>query len=287
MLITTPDSRFKCMDPKMANLLTNLKSLKDAYLGINEELIHGGDVCFDIGANIGTFSTLAARLSSPGGKVFAFEPCEEIRDLLLENIELNHVSDAVSIQSDVVSDALGYFSVKKAPKNMGATRFIESDVPQEDLFTSTTLDLWIENHSSINRCDFIKIDVEGMEIKVLKSAVNTLKKYQPILYIEICQPHYEKYGFTVSQLEQFLKELGYHFFRYFGPNVRRILSLTQGATFYNLIAIHPEQSRYPQKHATDQQAFLLMLQEKLTTTYSQMRHKYPLRTKIKNLFLNR
>ncbi len=48
MLITTPDSQFKCMDPKMANLLTNLKSLKDAYLGINEELIHGGDVCMNL-----------------------------------------------------------------------------------------------------------------------------------------------------------------------------------------------------------------------------------------------
>ena len=64
------------------------------------------------------------------------------------------------------------------------------------------------------------------------------------------------YEFTVSQLEQFLKELGYHFFLCFDYDVGRILSLTQGATFYNLIGIHPQQSRYPQKHATDQQAFL-------------------------------
>ncbi|MDJ0558117.1 MAG: FkbM family methyltransferase [Microcystis sp. M53599_WE4] len=288
-LVNTPEGKFYCLDPKTSNLLENLRDLASAYPGIDDKMIHPGDVCFDIGANIGTFSTLAARLSSPEGRVFAFEPCSETHEILLENLRLNNVSHLVQVQTDVISDTQKNFSIKKAPKNMGATRFIESSEVEGELFTSTTLDFWIENNLHLKQCNFIKIDVEGMEIKVLQGARKTLKQYHPILYIEVCSPHYEKYGFKIEQLQEFLAELGYHFFRYFAPapfltsDLRRLHSLNQGSYFYNLIAIHPSSSRYPQKYNSTQEAFLFMIEEKSTITYSELRRKFPIRTTIKKL----
>ena len=110
-----------------------------------------------------------------------------------------------------------------------------------------------------------------------------------MLYIEVCLPHYEKYGFKIEQLQEFLAEFGYHFFRYFAPapfltsDLRRLHSLNQGSYFYNLIAIHPSSPRYPQKYNSTQEAFLFMIQEKSTINYSELRRKFPIRTTIKKL----
>ena len=112
-LVNTPEDKFYCLDPKTSNLLENLRDLASAYPGIDDKMIHPGDVCFDIGANIGTFSTLAARLSSPEGRVFAFEPCSETHEILLENLRLNNVSHLVQVQTDVISDTQKNFSIKK------------------------------------------------------------------------------------------------------------------------------------------------------------------------------
>lgn len=288
--VSVADSQFHCLDPKMESILKKITDLGDCYPEVGNRLIQPGDVCFDIGANIGTFSTYSAKLSEPNGRVFSFEPCLEIRELLLKNLVANQVSDRVSVSPNVMSDAIGNFSIKKAPRNMGATRFIESATPADELFTSTTLDLWIETvQPEIDRCDFIKIDVEGMEIKVLKGAKNILQKYRPILYIEVCLPHYKNYDFSIGDLEQYLSSLGYHFFRQFSPlpfsvlALRRLHSLTQGSTFYNLVAIHPTSARYPKNNSSSAEAFGFMIQEKLTIGYNHLRQKFPIRTTLKKL----
>lgn len=59
----------------------------------------------------------------------------------------------------------------------------------------------------LDRVDFIKIDVEGMEVDALKGALNTIEKYKPILTVEFLKSGYEP-------VAQFLAALGYQLFVY-------------------------------------------------------------------------
>jgi FkbM family methyltransferase len=287
-LLQTTFGQFWCyQNEKMGRALATQKDLQAFYPGVTGEFIHKGDICLDIGANVGTFSIHAAQLIGLEGRVFAFEPCLETRDLLTKNLQINGVGDRVTVQANVVSDGIYSHSIKPLPKNMGATRFLEMEGLDEDTFQSTTLDLWLKEHPDIQKCDFIKIDVEGMEIKVLQGADNLLAEYKPILYIEVYHMSYINYGFTVDQLEELLKQYGYHFFRVFAPfpfrqqTFRRLVSLSQGCPFYNLLAIHPDNPSYPTQNSQSYQAFIFMIAEKFEIQWTKVRDKVRLRSRLK------
>ncbi|MGK7886958.1 MAG: FkbM family methyltransferase [Crocosphaera sp.] len=264
-------------------------SLKHVYPCILPQFFRPGDVCLDIGANIGTFSIPVAKLVGMEGRVFSFEPFAKTYELLDNNLKLNDVSDIVEPQAKVVSDHIQNLKSRPTPKNMGATWFKEDNTSSENSLLATTLDSWHQEHPDINSIDFVKIDVEGMEIKVLKGASKILTNYKPILYIEVCEAHYQRYGFSIKDLEELLQDRGYHFFRYVKPRwankaaFRRLFSLTQGSRFYNLLAIHPEDTRYPCDYSRSDQAFIFMLGEKIDMFWNSLRSKYRLRTRIKNL----
>ena len=294
-LVTTTKGQFWCfVGDKITESVKTPKGLEQRYPLISQQFIHSGDICLDVGANIGTFSVLIARLVGSDGRVFAFEPFEQTRQLLAKNLQLNDVANIVKIQSQVISDRINSYGSRLNSKNMGATRFQENKNNSEDNnlesnFTSTTLDFWIRDRSEIQSLQAIKIDVEGMEIKVIQGATELLKKYQPILYIEVCKSQYKNYGFNIEDLEKILQDFGYHFFREFKPfpcrdrAFRRLFSLSQGSPFYDLLAIHPDNPRYPQQYSGKMQAFTFMLGEKLNIFWNTLRAKYRVRTRIKSL----
>lgn len=134
-----------------------------------------GDVFVDIGANIGYFTVLAARIVGDGGRVVAFEPHPEALGILRAALDVNQVSHIV----DVVEVAAG--------ATAGTTRlFLSGDPvlstldpersPARDHFgfdrsipvRQITVDDWFGAHPELAaRVAAIKIDVEGTEADVL------------------------------------------------------------------------------------------------------------------------
>ena len=67
-------------------------------------------------------------------------------------------------------------------------------------------------------CDLIQLDVEGYELNALLGAVNTIKKYKPVLCIEFCEKWLNRYETTSDNIETLLTELGYKYVELHGAD---------------------------------------------------------------------
>lgn len=160
-----------------------------------------GDVFVDVGAGIGSWSIHAAIY---GANVHAFEIGEPHSKTLLVNAELNKVSDKIHLHNIALSSEdnteLCYDGWMKTygSKSLGYKQLVKS----------ITLDTWVNQHRDdlTNRVDCIKIDVEGMELDVLRGAYYTIREFEPRLIIEIHELIVSNIRYDVENL---LKYLGY------------------------------------------------------------------------------
>lgn len=142
-----------------------------------KKIIKPSMVFVDIGANIGYYSLVAAKLVGQSGKVYAFEPDPINYSLLLSNIETNHFTNIVPIQK-AVSNQAGSVKLVLDRGNFGAHTLSESNIQTERRgfveVEAITLDAFFkaEGNSTV---DFIKMDVQGSEGRVIEKAHHILK----------------------------------------------------------------------------------------------------------------
>ena len=141
-----------------------------------------GAVFVDVGAHIGRYSFVLAKLF-PNAKVIAIEPNPEAYQALIKGIKANGLRNVTALNialSDFDGVAHLYIKYNTAISSLveGDDSFKIINVPVKRLDT-------VMEELGINKVDIIKIDVEGDEFHVIKGAVNTIKKYKPVLIIEI------------------------------------------------------------------------------------------------------
>jgi FkbM family methyltransferase len=147
-------------------------------------------VIFDIGANIGTFTTWMAR-AFPRGKVYAFEPQRVVFQMLSGNAAINNLYNVythnIGIGKEnckVEFEEPDYFD----KCDFGTFSLVEKIVPPSKnkfILSINTLDWFVEYHN-IPKVHMLKIDVEGMDLDVLTGGTNTIKKQLPVIFIEHC-----------------------------------------------------------------------------------------------------
>jgi len=144
--------------------------------------IANSDYVIDAGANIGLFSLMAGEKVGVGGKVFAFEPIKITHEVLLKNISGNLAKNV-----KVYDFALGEsekdlkFSL---PDSLGdSSGFFKGDYPEENVKQST-IDRLVQK-GEIEKVDFIKADIEGMERDMIKGAKETIMKFKPKLSVRV------------------------------------------------------------------------------------------------------
>jgi FkbM family methyltransferase len=167
-----------------------------------------GGTFIDVGANIGNHSVYFGKLLAD--HVVAIEPQPEIATILQRNLEANGVSNSTVVTSGLGSEV--GFARPVYPsgetKNAGATR-LETTTPQSEASECvpvTTLDVLAnEVHDKTGRAPItlIKIDVEGMELDVLRGGTRVLKSQQPQLTVELSSPE------SRQSVTNFLAEFGY------------------------------------------------------------------------------
>jgi FkbM family methyltransferase len=144
------------------------------------QLVAPGQVVLDVGANIGAHTISLAKIVGPAGAVLAFEPQRVIYQMLCGNIALNALSNVFAYHL-AVGSAAGTVLVPlpdyAVPGNYGGIAL--GGFTSGEQVTVVALD-----SLELPRCDFIKIDVEGMEREVLAGAVRTIARFQPKLYVE-------------------------------------------------------------------------------------------------------
>tara|TARA_B100001750_G_C15496852_1_gene594756 strand:- start:1169 stop:1921 length:753 start_codon:yes stop_codon:yes gene_type:complete len=139
----------------------------------------------DIGANKGVFSYLLSKLSS---RVHAFEPNPKMYDILKRMGRNNILTYRVALSSKTgfASLLVPMDEKTKTFSNEGATL---SKVNVSGANKSVDVEIKTLDSYSFDNIGFIKIDVEGYEMEVLKGAVETLKKNKPILLVELEESH--------------------------------------------------------------------------------------------------
>ena len=150
---------------------------------------------FDVGSNIGYY-TVMAGVCNPGLEIHAFDPSPGPFEYLKENIAINKLRKAKAHQL-ALSDVAGRFSFhiawnKKYPwlkfNSLGGSGHLshvrENPTLHHVEVEALTLDAFIEREG-IQQLDLIKLDVEEAEHLVLAGAVDSVRKFRPIIVCEV------------------------------------------------------------------------------------------------------
>lgn len=142
-----------------------------------------GDVFVDVGANIGYFSTMAARLVGASGCVIAFEPNAHARDALRAMAVRNDVDRIIEIVPLAVTEREADVTLYTSEDAMSCSTLDPEQSPMRQSVTfrpatvvrTTSLDEWLAQHPDLaSRVRCIKIDVAGAESRVLQGMTRTL-----------------------------------------------------------------------------------------------------------------
>jgi FkbM family methyltransferase len=164
------------------------------------QMLKSGDVVIDVGANIGTHSVFFSKKTAPGGMVFALEPQRITFEFLCANIALNGLLNVIPMQVGA-GDRPGEIIVPVLDPSI-VQNFAALNIEGHsagDLIKVIPLDAL-----ELKRCNLIKIDVEGMELKVLNGAEKTIRNCRPFLFVENHNPQ------GSPELLQRLSEFGYN-----------------------------------------------------------------------------
>ncbi len=148
--------------------------------------LSAGDVFYDIGANIGFFSLIAARHVGPQGRIYSFEPVPENAAAISRSAHLNGF-DTVDVFAAAVGSSDGRAELMLARHIGGAT--LASVGPPPDLCGRIEVDLvsidTVIAQRGLRPPSLIKIDVEGAELEALTGMVGTLRAHRPTVLYEI------------------------------------------------------------------------------------------------------
>jgi FkbM family methyltransferase len=173
-----------------------------------------GMTVLDIGANIGYFTLLLATMVGPEGQVHAFEPNPAMHKRLQGNLALNVASPMGQVR--VHSCALGaqagtldFFCPVLGFEGVGGLKDIARAPVQSVIQVPVvTLDQLVEQQE-LTHLDFIKMDIEGGELDVLRGAERTLSTLRPTILFEAYELNTAPYGYRVFEILSYLEARNY------------------------------------------------------------------------------
>jgi FkbM family methyltransferase len=219
-------------DPDEVGLVLQMLNLRRTHFG-------DGVQALDCGANIGVHTVEWARQMSGWGTVVGIEAQERIFYALAGNVALNNCLNARVLHAAVggevgvieipnldysVASSFGSFEIKK---RTAGSEFIGQDVDYE-AGPKTPVNLVTIDSLEFERLDFIKLDVEGMEIEALQGAMQAIKTFKPQMLVEIIKAE-------AGSVDAFLTDLGYRLF----PVGINILAIHQDDPSLSNISVTP------------------------------------------------
>jgi FkbM family methyltransferase len=173
-----------------------------------------GSIAIDVGANWGLHSLYLSRLVGSGGRILAVEPFPPAFRELEWHIKKNACAN-ISAQQLALADipGQGVFLPGNSPTTGSLVFDLGESVPQNSIpVTVRTLDDLVKE-SVLPRVDFIKVDAEGAEIRVLNGGNDTVAQFRPTMLIELHTPEQD------VLVANWLCQRGYHLKRLYGPPI--------------------------------------------------------------------
>ena len=173
-------------------------------------LLDKGEIFWDIGANIGYFSLLAAAALQHTGRVIAFEPGQVAYARLMDNIGLNLFGNIATFNL-AVTDREGEAALHLAAGTADGCASLYGaggEVTAREICRTVSLDGFAPSHA-LPGPDFIKIDVEGAELFVLRGAREMLAVSRPLVLVEMKAETLAASGTDKREIQELLAGYGY------------------------------------------------------------------------------
>jgi FkbM family methyltransferase len=194
---------------KWKNHLYN-KLLTSSILRLLPDYITPNTLTIDVGGNSGYQTYFHAKYNN----VVTYEPVPDLFKVLKFNLEgLNNVTLINKAVSDSCKDITLHVDVNR----LSMTSQIALVDSTEMVVPAICID--DENYENVG---FIKVDVEGFELDVLKGAVNTIEKWRPTMMVEVYQPWCDKVGFDCSEIFDFFVDRDYRILYYDCEQVKMV-----------------------------------------------------------------
>ena len=235
--LITPEEPIAVFDSKYGfRLKANLANPEHQYLyfyGTHDEryvitkllkIIQPGDICWDIGANIGFYTCLLASRVEGIGAVVAFEPARRTCGYLCENVSLNQFANVTVVNkglSDSIEQRDLYYTKAGLAEGTASLKYANGRTASERV----TLDTIDNLTGELPVPDFIKIDVEGYQLEVLRGGEHCLKTHAPLLMAELKDVG-ETNRATFQEIENYVADLGYQLYEIKKYSLRRCEKLS-------------------------------------------------------------
>ncbi len=168
--------------------------------------IKKGDVVLDIGANIGYYTLIAAKLVGENGRVYAFEPDPDYFDLLKKNVEINDYKNVILVQK-AVSDKTEMKKLYFCKEEYRIYDFPDANHKFIEI-DAIRLDDYFKNYEG--KIDFIKMDIEGAELRAIQGAESLLEKNKNLKIITEFSPNgLQKFGIEPKDYLELLIDHGF------------------------------------------------------------------------------
>lgn len=197
-MITIAEARYGRLlvhdtDKYVGRSLIELGEFAEGQVDLFRQIITDQMIVCDVGANIGAHTVVFAGLARA---VHAFEPQRDIFHMLCGNVALNDLQNVRCYRNGVGAEArtMRIARVDTAVENNLGAFALDSDGDRSDEVDVIRLE---------ERCHFLKIDVEGWELEVLRGAEPMIRECKPIIYVENDRPE------RVDEVIAVVRELGY------------------------------------------------------------------------------
>lgn len=162
---------------------------------------------YDLGANVGFFTLVAAALVGSTGRVVALEPSPAVAVALRHNVKINRLNQ-VTVREAAVSDTVGHASFDLADNNQSGALGIGGQT-----VATTTVDDEVRRTGYVP--DVIKLDVEGAESRAIAGMATTLAQHRPVV---VCELHVDQPSFD-HLVPRALAAAGYQLSWLEGPQI--------------------------------------------------------------------
>jgi len=237
------------LDPDALREAPNIILAQGGYetfeLALISRLSRGAETVFDIGANIGWYSLHVAQ-QEPQARIYAFEPVPTTHERLLANLARNAAGGRVTPVSDGLTDSPGAFDMFVPATSGSPAASLNELHPGEGsrriACRFTTLDEFVAANG-VERLDFLKCDVEGAELRVLKGGAQSLARFRPRVVIELLRKWSAVFGYHPNDVLDLFGALGYVCYGVGDNTLTRIERVTDETRETNYVFLDP--TRHP------------------------------------------
>jgi FkbM family methyltransferase len=167
--------------------------------------LKSGDIVIEVGANVGAHTLLMAQSVLPSGRVYAFEPTEFASKKLRRNLDLNPNLTNVSVHKNLVTN--GTHTVPRLQIASSWRSDGKQVIPETVSVPAISIDEFVATNA-LPSLSLLKIDVDGYDLKVLRGARETILRFRPIIFVELCQYALAEQGDSIQDLFLLMTEIG-------------------------------------------------------------------------------